>query len=641
MTTRRSMTTRPKGSPRRIADYGQWPSSIDAGLVATRSTSYDAVITTGQAVAWLETRPADGRTVVATWSPGHGARDATPDGFDVGTSIHAYGGGAYTHTPNGLVVVSADDQRLYRVDHDGATQAITPPSDDCYGDLRPLDGAALICVRERPGGPDDLVVLPVDGSAPPRSVHDGHDFYAFPRTCLEGRRLAWITWDDPSLPWDGSDLWVADLIGTGADIRLGPTRHVAGGHDESVTQPEWGPDGTLYFISDHSGWWNLYRERHGTVQPVLLKEAEFADAPWELDYSTYAFLANGRIACRYRQHGLDYLGILDPASGRLEPLQLPFTSIKPYLRAADDRLAFIAASPTTTPAVVTLGLSDRRIEVLAGSAPGLHHGDVSGPERLQVPARDGATVHAVYYPPANRAVTGPPGKRPPLIVQPHPGPTSDARVRLELRTQFFTSRGFGVTDVNYRGSTGYGRAYRTNLDGHWGILDVQDCADVAAFLAARGDADPDCTVITGASAGGFTALRGLATTDRFAAGVSSFGITDLAAFRARVPRFQRHHSDRLVGPWPEAAHLYRERSPVHNADRITGPVLVIQGLDDDLVAPEQAAAIVMALRQRGVRATDLFFPNEGHGLRRADNITHALQAELTFYRAVPGRVYQG
>lgn len=343
------MTTRPS----LVASYGQWPSSIGADVVAARSTSYDAVCITGQAVTWLETRPSDGRTVVAMWSPGQGARDVTPDGFDVGTSIHAYGGGAYAHTPTGLVVVSADDQRLHRVDHDGAARPITPPSDHRYGDLRPLDGTALVCVRERPGGPDDLVVLPVDGSAPPRAVQEEHDFYAFPTPSSVGRRLAWITWDDPNLPRDGSDLWVADLLGTGPDIRLGPVRHVAGGHDESVTQPEWGPDGTLYFISDRSGWWNLHRERDGRVEPVLAMHAEFADAPWELDYSTYAFLADGSIACRYRQQGLDHLGILNPASGRLEPLRLPFTSIKPYLRAAGDRIAFIAASPTTAPAVVT------------------------------------------------------------------------------------------------------------------------------------------------------------------------------------------------------------------------------------------------------------------------------------------------
>ncbi|MGH3870338.1 MAG: S9 family peptidase [Pseudonocardiaceae bacterium] len=615
--------------------YGWWPSSIGADVVAARSTSYDAVHTTGDTVVWLETRPAEGRTVVATWAPGAGTKDATPDGFDVGTSIHAYGGGAYTYTPAGLVVVNAQDQRLHLIDRDGVARPITPPGDDRYGDLRLLDATTLICVRERPGGPDDLVVLPLDGSTPPRPVQNGHDFYAFPRISRDRRQLAWVTWDNPNLPWDGSDLWVADLLGAGLDARLGPARHVAGGPAESVTQPEWGPDGALHFISDRSGWWNLHRERDQRVELLLPLQAEFADAAWELDYSTYTFLSDGRIACRYRRQGRDHLGILDSATGYLEPLAVPFTSIKPYLRATRDRLAFIAAGPTATPAVVTLCLPDRCVEVLASDDPGLPAGDISVPELLRVPTVDGGTVHAGYYPPTNHAVTGSPQQRPPLIVQPHPGPTSYTPLRLELRTQFFTSRGFAVVAVDYRGSTGYGRPYRTALDGQWGVLDVQDCVDVAAFLAERGTIDANRTIISGASAGGFTALRALtAATNRFAGGASWYGITDLVTFRAHVPRFQRHHADHLAGPWPDAAPRYRERSPVHNAARITQPVLIIYGLDDDIVPPEQAEAIIQALRQCGVPVTQLAFPDEGHGLRRPDSIHRAIEAELTFYRTL-------
>ncbi len=626
--------------------YGWWPSSIGADVVAAWSRSYDAVHTSGDTVAWLETRAAEGRTVVATWTLGQGTEDATPDGFDVGTSIHAYGGGAYSYTPVGLVVVNAEDQRLYLIDPDGAAQPITPPGDDRYGDLRPLNTTTLVCVRERPGGPDDLVVVPLDGSAPPRPVHEGHDFFASPRISRDRRQLAWVTWDDPNLPWDGSDLWVAELLGAGLDVRLGPAQHVAGGLEESVTQPEWGPDGALYFISDRSGWWNLHRAQDQRVEPLLPMHAEFADAAWELDYSTYAFLSDGRIACRYRRHGRDHLGILTPTRGYLEPLSVPFTSIKPYLRAARDRLAFIAASPTSTPAVVTLRLSDRRLDVLAGDDPGLHTGDISVPDLLRVPAADGGTVHAAYYPPTNHAVTGPAQQRPPLILQPHPGPTSHTPLRLDLRTQFFTSRGFAVTAVDYRGSTGYGRVYRTQLngqlgldgqrglDGQWGVLDVRDCVDVTAFLAERGTIDPNRTIISGASAGGFTALRALATTNLFAGGASWYGITDLATFRAHVPRFQRHHTDHLIGPWPAADPLYRERSPVHNAAQIAQPVLVIYGLDDHIVPPEQAEAIVQALHQRGVPVTRVAFPGEGHGLRRPDSIHRAIEAELTFCRAL-------
>jgi dipeptidyl aminopeptidase/acylaminoacyl peptidase len=623
----------PSDDRRESISYGWWPSPIGADLVAARSTSYDAVHTTGDTIAWLESRPADSRTVVATWTADQGTRDATPEGFDVGTSIHAYGGGAYTYTPAGLVAVNAEDQRLHLIDRDGVARPITPPSDDRYGDLQPLDATTLVCVRERPGGPDELAVLPLDSSAPPRPVHEGHDFYAYPQISRDRRQLAWVTWDDPNLPWDGSDLWVADLLGTGLNVHLGPARHVAGSTDESVTQPEWGPDGVLHFISDRGGWWNLHRERDQQVEPLLPIPAEFADAAWELDYSTYTFLPDGRIACRYRRHGLDHLGILDPAMGYLEPLSVPFTSIKPYLRATHDRLAFIAASATSTPAVVTLCLSDRRVDVLASDDPGLPAGDIAIPEFLLVPAADGGTVHAAYYPPTNHAVTTATQQRPPLILQPHPGPTSHAPLRLDLRTQFFTSRGFAVTAVDYRGSTGYGRAYRTALNGQWGVLDVQDCADIAAFLAQRGTIDVNHVIISGASAGGFTALRAL-TTNLFAGGASWYGITDLATFRAHVPRFQRHHTDHLVGPWPDAAPRYRERSPVHNAAQITQPVLVIYGLDDDIVPPEQAEAIVQALRQRSVTVTQLAFPGEGHGLRRPSSIHRAIEAELTFYRTL-------
>jgi dipeptidyl aminopeptidase/acylaminoacyl peptidase len=624
--------------------YGLWPSPIDAELVARQTTAYDAVHTTDEATYWLETRPSeDGRAVVVRLMNDGRAADVVPAGFDVGSRVHEYGGGAYLPVGTMLFACHQADQRLYRIEQDRDPVPITPvpptPASLRYADLRvTLSGALLVCVRERHQGGEvvnELVALPADGSADPWVLASGHDFYAAPRPSPDGRRLAWLSWDRPCMPWDGADLWVADL---GPDGRLGPARHVAGGPSESVVQPEWDAEGSLHFVSDRSGWWNLYRERDGQVQPLLPMAAEFADAPWELDYSNYAFVADGRIACRYRQHGHDRLALLDPETGRLTELRIPYTSLKPYLRVMGDRLAFIGASPTASSAVATLHLPTGRINVLAGAKVSLDPTWISLPRPIQFATQDGQRAHGLYYPPTNPEVTGPADARPPLLVQAHPGPTADAKARLDLRTQFFTSRGFAVVDVNYAGSTGYGRAYRERLTGEWGLLDVTDCLNAARHLAEIGKVDARRLVISGPSAGGFTALCALAFHDLFAAGSSAFGIVDLETFRDQAPKFQAHELDRLVGPYPQAATTYRARSPLHAADRIGSPILLLQGLDDEVVPPAQSQAMAEALTRTGTRHTYLIFSGEGHGFRRPDTIRCALEAELSLYLDALSRV---
>jgi dipeptidyl aminopeptidase/acylaminoacyl peptidase len=620
-----------------VKPYGLWSSPIDAKQVARQTTAYDAVHASSEAVYWLETRPSeDGRAVVVRWTDGRGAGDAVPARFDVGSWVHEYGGGAYLPVGTTLFACSQGDQRLYRIDEDRDPVPITavPPTPASlrYADLRVTSaGQLLVCVRERHQGGEvvnELVALPADGSADPWVLASGHDFYAAPRPSPDGRHLAWVSWDRPCMPWDGADLWVADL---GPDGRLGPARHVAGGPQESVVQPEWSVEGILYFVSDRSGWWNLYRERQGQVEPLLAMAAEFADAPWEFDYSNYAFIDNGRIACRYRHNGRDRLALLDPEGGSLKDLPIPYTSIKPYLRAVGDRLAFIGASPTASSAVATLHLPTGHIQVLAGAEVSLDPAWVSVPQPIHFPTQDGQTAHGLYYPPTNPEVTGPAGTRPPLLVQPHPGPTTDAKARLELRTQFFTSRGFGVVEVNYAGSTGYGRAYRERLTGQWGVLDVADCLDAAQFLIQAGEVDGRWLVISGASAGGFTALCALAFHDLVAAGTSAYGIADLETFREQAPKFQAHELDRLVGPYPEAVVTYRARSPVHAADQITSPVLLLQGLDDTIVPPTQTQLMATALNRTGIPHRYLSFQGEGHGFRRPSSIERALEAELSLY----------
>jgi dipeptidyl aminopeptidase/acylaminoacyl peptidase len=501
-----------------------------------------------------------------------------------------------------------------------------------YADLRVVeDGELLVCVRERhepEGVINELVCLPVDGSADPWIIAGGHDFYSFPRPSPDGRQLAWTTWDHPRMPWDGTDLWVADLH---ADGRLGVPRHVAGGPGESIFQPEWSPGGELFFVSDRSGWWNLYREKGSRIQPVAPMEAEFGEAQWEFDYSTYAFVDSGRITCRYRSAGLDHLAVVDLATGGLEDLNLPFTSLKPYVRGSGNRVAFIGSSATRPPAVVVSSLTEGEVKVLVGAETGIDDAWLSRPTFVDFPTEAGVTVHAIYYPPTNGDSAGPEGESPPLIVEAHEGPTADAKPRLELRTQFFTSRGFAVAHVNYRGSTGYGRAYRDSLNGLWGIADVADCISGAQHFANSGLVDARRTVIVGASAGGFTALCALAHPSSFAVGGSYYGITDLETFARETPKFHSHYVHQLVGPYPEAAAEYRARSPLHFADRLAAPVILVAGCEDRVVPSGQIESMVKELERAGIRHVWLAFEGEGHGLRRPGNIEEALEAELAFY----------
>jgi dipeptidyl aminopeptidase/acylaminoacyl peptidase len=640
-----------EGRPPTVAAYGAWPSPISAELVAQQAVAYDAVQVTASSVYWLETRPSEaGQSVLVRWTPQDGAVDAVPATFEVGSQVHEYGGGAYLAADPTLFVVRRDDQRIHRIDlhREQPPQPITPlprtPAGPRHGDLRVTpDRRLLVCVREDlqafSAGRSELVALPTDGSSAPWVLAGDRDYYAAPRPSPDGRQVAWLSWDRPQMPWDGSDLWVAELT---SDGRLGPARHVAGGPEESIIQPEWSPSGELFFVSDRSGWWNLYRYRppigRRSAEPLLPMAAEFADPPWELDYSTYALLTDGRIACRYRQIGTDHLAVLDPRTGHLQQLEVPFSSIKPYLRAAGGRLGFIGATPTTQPAVVSLDLATRQPTVLASpqEATAVDAGYLSLPEPISFPASDGQTAYGLYYPPANRDAAGPPSDQPPLLVQPHPGPTTETTARLEWRTQFFTSRGFAVVCVNYAGSSGYGRSYRERLTGQWGVLDIADCLAAARHLTAAGNADPSRLLIAGASAGGYTTLCALAFHHVFAAGTSYFGIADLETFRQQAPRFQAHQLDRLVGPYPQAAATYRARSPLHAAGNITRPLLLIHGLQDPVVPPAQAEAIANALLEHGIPHAYLPFAGEGHGLAASTSLRQALEAELAFYMRALG-----
>jgi dipeptidyl aminopeptidase/acylaminoacyl peptidase len=435
------------------------------------------------------------------------------------------------------------------------------------------------------------------------------------------------------MPWDGTELWTAEIAEDGA---LHDQRLIAGGENESIFQPEWSPDGTLVFVSDRTGWWNLYRSRDGSVEPLCPMEAEFGLPQWAFGMRTYGFASPSRAICTYIKQGIAYLGDLDIPSGNLKSIETAFSDIA-GIQVSADRAVFVGASPTAMSAIVSLDLATFETEVLRrASELVIDPGYISPPQAIEFPTTNGLTAHAFFYAPRNRDFVAPDAERPPLLVMSHGGPTAATSPALSLGIQYWTSRGIGVLDVNYGGSTGYGRAYRERLNGQWGVVDVDDCANGALYLAKQGLIDGNRLAITGGSAGGYTTLCALTFRDVFKAGASHFGVSDLEALSIDTHKFESRYSDRLVGPFPEARELYRERSPIHFTDRLSAPVIFFQGLEDKIVPPNQAEMMVEALRAKGLPVAYVAFEGEQHGFRQAAHIKRALDGEFYFYSRVFG-----
>jgi dipeptidyl aminopeptidase/acylaminoacyl peptidase len=620
-----------------VAPYGSWSSPITIDLVATEGgVAYGYLSVADEGVYWLESRPQEqGRQALVLLPNGGSPVDVVPPDFNVRTRVHEYGGGAWFHDGGTVYCSNFDDSRLYRIESPGAEpRPITPeppePHAWRYADGRVFaDGRLIVCVRESHGEGEpvnELVVLPADGSAEPRVVASGRDFYAAPRPSPDGSRLAWLAWDHPHMPFEGTDLCVGDLAPDGSCTNA---RRVAGSETESIFQPEWGDDGGLYFVSDRSAWSNLYVERDGEVTALTRERAEIGYPQWVFDLSRFAFLDDGRIACLVTRDAVDSLELLD--GGELRRVDIPYTNLS-ALRSEGDRMVVVAASPTEPSSVLEIGAGTGQWKVLRRSTELTFDDElVSLPEAVTF-----GGAHGFYYAPKNPEFGGPDDERPPLIVYVHGGPTAHVPPILQLSVQFFTSRGLGVIDVNYGGSTGYGREYRDRLRGQWGVVDVEDSAEAARYLAERGDIDPARVEITGGSAGGYTTLLALAVRDEFAAGTSQFGVADLVTFHEDTHKFESHYDDYLVGAWPAAIETYRDRSPISHADSISRPLLLLQGLDDKVVPPAQSEVIVDALKQRGIPHAYIAFAGEGHGFRKAENQRRALAAHASFLAQVFG-----
>jgi len=618
-----------------VKAYGAWTSPITAASLAEGMIGLvDLRVAEGR-LYWLENRPAEGgRLVLMTLDAGQ-ARQLTPEGFNLRTRVHEYGGAAYVVAPEGVWFSHFRDQKLYLQAVDAAPAPMTP-NGYRYADAVPAPGGGLIAVREDHTDPatvkNAIVRLSGEAGDAGQVLYGDADFVAYPRVSPDGKRLAWIAWDFPAMPWDATRLFVADLGPEG----LANILTVAGGADVSALEPQWADDGALTWISDESGFWNLYDDRGGAPRPLAPRQAEFAGPLWGLGQANYALMGDGKIAAVARQTGGDALLVIDTGSGEARQVGAPFLDISSIRRLDARRVAMLVGSATEMGAVAVVDLETGAHEVVRRPSPtSLPAGLVSHAEPISFPSAHGRIAHALFYAPRNGDFDAPDGARPPLIVQAHGGPTGAASGSLSLSIQYWTSRGFAVVDVDYGGSSGYGRAYRKLLDGQWGIVDVEDVIAAARFLADEGRVDPKRIAIHGGSAGGFTVLAALSQSDVFAAGGDFYGVADLEALARDTHKFESRYLDGLIGPWPEAKAVYDARSPINHLDGFKAPLLILQGSEDPIVPPNQAHMIRAALSARGTPVAYIEFAGEGHGFRRAENIIRAKEAELYFY----GRVF--
>ena len=624
------------------APFGTWRSPITSDLIAGGSIGLNQLRIDDQDIYWIEMRPMEkGRQVIVRRDGSGKITDVNPLPFNARTRVHEYGGGDYATYRGTAFFSNFLDQRFYSQIPGQMPRPITPAVAMRYADpVIDSRRQRLICVREDhttegQEAVNTLVAVRLGQEQDPGTVlASGSDFYSSPRISGDGKQLAWLSWRHPNMPWDGTELWLADLDNEGS---IANAVCVAGGLEESIFQPEWSPDGTLYFVSDRTGWWNLYRlNGRGGSEPICQLEAEFGMPQWVFGMSMYAFESADRIVCSYIQKGVSQLAVIDTRRNELRKIDSPYTDIT-YLTAGPGRAVFRAGSPLQLPSIIHFDLAQNRFEVLRKSNDlEIDPKYISVPQLLDYPTTGGVKAHGLFYPPQNKDYRAPDGERPPLLVKSHGGPTSSAVTALSLATQYWTSRGIAVLDVNYGGSSGYGRPYRERLNGNWGVVDVDDCVNGARYLSDRGEVDDKRLMITGGSAGGYTTLCALTFRNSFRAGASHFGVSDAEALARETHKFESRYLDRLFGPYPECRKIYRDRSPINFIEKLSCPVVFFQGLDDKVVPANQAELMVAALRKKGIPVAYVAFEGEQHGFRQAKNIKRSLDGELYFYSRIFG-----
>lgn len=620
--------------------YGTWHSPISSLAITSDSVSLDELRIDQSGAYWIEKRPAEkGRCVIVRCQNGV-TEDCLPELYSARSKVHEYGGGAYCIAAGKIYFVNEYDQDIYLASTTSAPKRITHNEHLRYADIE-YDHYRnqLICVCEDHSKSSDnpvnkIVCLNLETHTLSDLCH-GYDFYSNPRLSHDGKKLAWQCWNHPNMPWDGTELWIADISENNTLIA---SNHIAGSDAISIFQPEWSIDNILHFVSDETGWWNLYEYKNNLRQLTHTK-FEFGLPQWVFSQSCYAFINEHEILCTYIDEGEGRLAIFNKQSDNLSTLDTPWSSFSSVCLFGSN-CVFIASSNKSFPEIISAdtnslhcnSLSTSTIKSSVTSAIDKKH--YSKAEKICFRTRNNATAFAIYYPPTNKDFTSDTNEKPPLIVLTHGGPTAMVNNSLDMRKQFWTTRGFALLDVNYSGSTGFGRAYRESLNHNWGVRDAEDCCDAALHAADLGLADPERLIIKGSSAGGYTVLCALTFHNVFSAGASYYGIGNLESLLSDTHKFESRYMDRLVGPYPEQKDTYRQRSPLFHVDKLNCPVIFFQGVDDKVVPKEQAEKMFAALKNKGIPVTYIPFKGEGHGFRKADTIKHALDAELAFYSKV-------
>jgi len=625
---------------KKTREYGSWKSPLTAEEVASSGVGLREVSVSEELGFWLETRPQEGgRSVPVRLNPDGSKEDLIPEGFNARSRVHEYGGGSYLVVGKTVYFTNFADQRLYKSEPGNQPTPLTPEKEFRFADFRPDDtraeGLITVCEDHTLGGSQPknyLARLNFEGAGKPEVLAEGHDFYSSPRLSPEGKYLSWVTWDHPNMPWDRTSLHLAEYDGSG---RLKNSRVIAGGEGASVVQPVWSPKGTLYYLSDKDGWWNLYRWT-GEEERVVRKKAELGKPQWQFGISTYDFATPERVVFSYTTGGRWFISEKNLENGKTEDYDLPFTQIA-SLKAQGDELWFIGGGQKNPMGVRQYNRSSGAIDTVRKSTSlEVEDGFISTASEIKYLSNDGEAVHGFYYQPKNRDFKGPDSEKPPLLVISHGGPTSFSGDELSEEIQYWTTRGIAVLDVNYRGSTGYGREYREKLKGNWGLIDVEDCASGAEYLVDREAVDPDRLIIRGGSAGGYTTLASLTFRDIFDAGASYYGVSDPTELTKNTHKFESRYLDSLIGSYPEEEEVYTERSPIQHGEDVSAPVVFFQGGEDKVVPPEQAETMHSSLLDRGIPTAYLMFADEQHGFRKEENVARALEAELYFYSRIFG-----